>query len=258
MVDLYPAKYLLDTEAASIHTSYYTSNEFVSTAPRSLSKRSVSILCSHRGSTAETVRAAQLAQDRGSSVITLTYTPGSNIDSISKYRIAYQWGEDVSVREQPMAICLSLVNELLCCTEDFAKYKYMKDGLAKIDPIVKRAVKAIQPKAKEFAKKYKDEPITYVLSSGASWAQAYSFATCSLMEMQRKHASYIHSGEYFHGAFEVTDREVLYVLLMNEGKTRSLDERVLNFLNQYAAKVEVVDARELGIGEISSDVVDYF
>ena len=88
--------------------------------------------------------------------------------------------------------------------------------------------------------------------------QAYSFAAFAMMEMQHKHASYVNSGDFFHGAFELVDEHTLYVMLLNEGKTRPLDERVFAFLERYAAKVEAVDARSLGIGEISPAVVDVF
>ncbi|EDT75910.1 hypothetical protein [Clostridium butyricum] len=37
----------------------------------------------------------------------------------------------------------------------------------------------------------------------------------------------VYSEEYFHGPFEVTHKETLYLLLVNDGRTRPLDERVL-------------------------------
>jgi fructoselysine-6-P-deglycase FrlB-like protein len=47
-------------------------------------------------------------------------------------------------------------------------------------------------------------------------------------------------------------------VLVNVGRTRALDERVLTFLDRYAKKVEIVDARELGLGGLPESVVDYF
>ena len=49
-----------------------------------------------------------------------------------------------------------------------------------------------------------------------------------------------------------------FIVLMNEGRTRPLDERVIGFLERYAQGYEVVDARELGIGVLPASVVDYF
>ena len=76
--------------------------------------------------------------------------------------------------------------------------------------------------------------------------------------MQRLDAASIHSGEFFHGPFEVTDNHVPFILLMNEGRTRALDQRAQAFLNRYNDKTEVVDARELGLNALPASVVDYF
>lgn len=69
---------------------------------------------------------------------------------------------------------------------------------------------------------------------------------------------YLHSGEYFHGPFECTDEDHLYVLLMGTGAARVMDERCLTFLEKYGKKYEIIDAEELGIGEIDESVNEYF
>jgi len=258
LVDLYPAKYFVDAEAKSIYSSFYTSKEFICANPKTLNEKSIAIVCSHGGNTPETVEAVNFAKERGASVISLTHTAGSGIDKVSPISIVYEWGDHVSVSDNPMAVILSLMNELLYAQEAYPNYEDLNDGILKINDVVTAAVTLVQPRTQKFAEKFSKEPFLYAMSSGASFAQAYGFAICSLMEMQWMHASYVHSGEYFHGPFEVTDREVLYVLLVNEGKTRCIDERARTFLNQYAAKVEIVDAKELGLSVIRDSVVDYF
>ncbi len=81
---------------------------------------------------------------------------------------------------------------------------------------------------------------------------------CIFMEMQWIHSNAIHAGEYFHGPFEITDREIPFILQLSEGKTRALDERALAFLEKYGKRIEVLDAKELGLSTIDSAVVDYF
>jgi fructoselysine-6-P-deglycase FrlB-like protein len=76
--------------------------------------------------------------------------------------------------------------------------------------------------------------------------------------MQWLHASAIHSGEFFHGPFEVTDKKTNFILLVNEGRTRPLDERVLAFIKSYAKNYVVIDAKELGIGVLPESVVEFF
>ena len=96
------------------------------------------------------------------------------------------------------------------------------------------------------------------MGSGANYRVAYSFAICLLMEMQWINSSAIHSGEYFHGPFECTDEDHLYILLMGTGAARVMDERALTFLKKYGKKYEVIDAKELGIDAIDESVNEYF
>ena len=97
-----------------------------------------------------------------------------------------------------------------------------------------------------------------MMGSGANYNVAYSFAICLLMEMQWVNSSAIHSGEYFHGPFEITDRETPFIILMSEGRTRPLDQRALDFLNRFAEKVIILDAKELGLETIDDKVSEFF
>ena len=258
LVDMYPAKYFLDGEALVLRNGLYTANEFVYAAPASLGENSVVIVCSHGGNTPESVAAAELAQSRRATTITLTHNPQADLQRFGDHNILYAWGNDTSVADNPMAIILGLCVEILQQSEGYAHHAAFARGVAQIDGVVVRARAQVADRCARFAKRYQHESLFYILSSGASYGHAYGFAICSLMEMQWLDAAPIHSGEFFHGPFEVTDRETPFILMMNQGRTRALDERALTFLNQYAAKVEVIDAKELGIATLPPEVVEYF
>jgi len=258
LVDLYPAKFFLSSEAYRLRADLYTANEFVHAAPKALGDRSVVIVCSHGGSTPEAVEAARIAQDRGSITVTLTHNESSEIAAFADHNVLYEWGDESSVQNNPMAITLALCLEILRQVEGYANYDDFREAIQQIDEVVASARRKVHDRTVAFAQAYRDEELFYVLSSGASYGHAYGFAICSLMEMQWLHASAIHSGEFFHGPFEVTDKETNFIVLINEGRTRPLDERVISFLEQYAEKYEVVDARELGIDVLPDSVVDFF
>lgn len=258
LVDMYPSKYFLESEAKRIVTGLYTANEFVHATPKRLNKDSLVIVCSHGGNTPESVEATKVAKEYGAHTIGLTHNKDADLLQYSDHTILYEWGADSDVQNNPMAIILELVVEVLNVTEGYEHYKAFENGISKINSIIKKGEQLVAERTKEFANKYKDEALFYILSSGASYGHAYGFAICSLMEMQWLHASSIHSGEYFHGPFEVTDKETPFILLVNEGRTRSLDVRVKTFLTEYAEKVEVVDAKELGINTIDDSVVEFF
>ncbi|MEH7121043.1 SIS domain-containing protein [Neobacillus vireti] len=258
LVDMYPAKYFLESEAKKIVTGLYTANEFVHATPKRLNKDSLVIVCSHGGNTPESVEAAKAAKEHGAYTIGLTHNNEASLLTYSDHAFVYEWGADTDVKNNPMAIILELVVETVQVTEGYAHYEAFQSGMGKINGIIKKGEQQVSERTKEFAQKYKEEELFYILSSGASYGHAYGFAICSLMEMLWLNAASIHSGEYFHGPFEVTDKETPFILLMNEGRTRALDERAKTFLSQYAEKVEVVDAKELGISTIADEVVEFF
>ncbi|PWM34341.1 MAG: SIS domain-containing protein [Clostridiales bacterium] len=257
LVDLYGADYFIKAESSTIHSSFYTSKEFVLNPPKQLGEKSLAIVCSHSGNTPETVEAAHMAKDRGAAVITLTHAAGSGCDNDRFIVWVYPWDDDELVLS-PMGITLDLMTELVQQQEGFAGYEHVKEGLGKISAIVKAARETVHERTIAFADKYDHASIIYTVGSGANWFQAYGLAICSLMEMQWMHASYIHSGEYFHGPFEVTEKGVVYYQMMSAGKNRPMDERSLKFIKEHTDDYVVVDAVELGLGAISEDVVDYF
>ncbi|WHY01312.1 SIS domain-containing protein [Neobacillus sp. DY30] len=258
LVDMYPTKYFLENEAKKVVTGLFTANEFVHATPKRLNQDSLVIVCSHGGNTPESVEASMVAKERGAHTIGLTHNQEASLLNYSDHAFVYEWGSESDVKNNPMAIILQLAVEVLYRTEGYDHYDAFQSGIGKINGIIKNGEQLVEKRTKEFANKYGKEELFYILSSGASYGHAYGFAICSLMEMQWLDAASIHSGEYFHGPFEVTDKETPFILLMNEGRTRALDERAKTFLQQYAEKVEVVDAKELGINTIADEVVEFF
>ncbi len=258
LVDLYPARFFLASEGRRLRADLYTANEFVHAVPKALGDRSIVIVCSHGGRTPESVEAAKIAKARGSLTVTLTHNESSEIATFADRNVVYEWGAESSVQNNPMAITLALSLDILQHTEGYPHYRDFRDAMQQIDAVVAAARGKVRKRVEAFAQTYRNEKLFYVLSSGASYGHAYGFAICSLMEMQWLHASAIHSGEFFHGPFEITDQQTNFIVLMNEGRTRPLDRRVIAFLERYAQNYEVVDARELGIGALPQSVVDYF
>ena len=259
LVDLYPAHFMLGRESLSLSSGWYTSREFLLSTPRRLGEKSLVIVCSHSGGTPETLEAAGLARDRGASVVTLTHTSGSPCDDSSRFiPWVYPWGEDVPTAQIPSGITLSLAAELLLAQEGFPLYGPLMEAIGKMDAIVAAAKEKVQRELCEpFAQMCKENPFFYILGSGAAFSQTYGFAICSLMEMQWQHCAYLHSGEYFHGPFEVTENGVFYFLQMGSGSCRPMDERALAFLKTHTDRLMVLDALEYGMGAIPMEVRDY-
>ncbi len=258
LVDMYPAHYFLGRESVSLRSTMMTANEFVYAPPKTLGSQTLTIVCSHGGNTPESVAAARLAQSRGSATIALTHNSDAELLNHATAHICYEWGDNSQVVNNPMAQILCLCMEAVAKTEGYAARDAFLHSLDRIDEIIARARRQVAPNCQAFAERFQHERLFYVLSSGASYGHAYGFAICSLMEMQWLNAASIHSGEYFHGPFEVTDDQTPWIVMVNEGPTRPLDERVVAFLARHASKTKIVDARELGLNALSPEVVDYF
>lgn len=259
LIDLYSSYYFVNRESMSMVAEWIPSKEFVLTPPKRLGKNSLVFICSHGGNTVETVEAAELAVKMGAYTITYTHNAESKCASDKYKAIVYQWEDETLQKDKPTCITYGILNEIMYRQEaDYKLYEAMKDGIIKCDGIIRSAVKKYQNKAWNFAEHYSSTPFLYIMASGAAYAQAYGFAICSLQEMQWMDCCYLNTAEYFHGPFEVTDKEHVYILMMSKGKTREIDLRAKAFLEKYGEKYEIIDAEECGLEEISADCVDYF
>lgn len=257
--DLYPAKYFLDQNAKKIRVSHYTANEFNKSTPLSVNEHAIVITASLGGATPETVTANSVAKEKGAHVISLTRTVDSALTKEADYVIYHRFGENYAAKLEKTGYALELAVEILQQTEGYNHYEKMIDGFSKIYNLSQQSAESARLEAKKFAQAYKDDSVIYVMSSGATHEVAYSTSICLMMEMQWIHSGTFHSGEFFHGPFEITDKDVPFVLLMNDGKTREIDARALTFLERFDAKTAVVDALDYGLSSvIDAEVIDYF
>ena len=241
---LYPAKTFMETESADIKCALISSNEFVHCTPKDFGENSIICLSCHKGNTPETIAAAKLGKEMGASVIILTWLAESEIVEFGDYIVQYEF--DASP------------DHLEGNTAGYENYDKFYAGVGMISNIIKNARKHVKERALAFAEEYKDDTVIYTMGSGAGYGAAYMESICIFMEMQWLDSSSIHTGEFFHGPFEITDANRAFMIQISEGTTRELDERALKFLNKYGKRIEVLDAKELGLSTIDASVVDYF
>lgn len=256
--ELYPAKYFLEANAQNLRIALYTANEFNYATPKGLNKNAIVVTCSLGGTTPETVAASHLAMEKGATVIAITNSGESPLAKACHHLIVHDWEGSYSAKMDKMNKALWIAVEILNQYEGFENYDKMIKGCYDIYGIIDDAVKSVLPQAQDFAKAYKDDEVIYVMSSGATHKVAYSFSICLLMEMQWINSGSFHDGEFFHGPFEMTDKDVPFILLMNDGRTRAMDSRALTFLERFDAKTTVIDAKDYGLGSLLGNVAEYF
>ena len=257
--ELYPAEYFMNANAKILRTGFYTANEFNYATPAACDDSSIVIACSLGGNTPETVAAAKLAREKGAKVIAITHKADSPLAANADYTIVHGFEKNYAAKLEKMNNVLMLAVEVLNQYEGYDQYEDMVTGYNKIYDAIENAVSYVTPSARAFAEAYKDAPVIYVMSSGATAKVAYSFSICLLMEMQWINSGSFHDGEFFHGPFEIVDKDVPFLLFMNEGRTRAMDSRALDFLNRFEAKTTVVDAKDYGLTSyVPSSVAEYF
>ncbi|MCQ2508164.1 MAG: SIS domain-containing protein [Dorea sp.] len=260
MSEQYPAKYFMDRHARTLRASIHTANEFNYSTPVSCDETAIVVTCSLSGNTPETVVASKKAMELGATVVSVTMNPDSPLAKASNYQIIHGFYESYAAKMEKMGNILAFACEVLNEYEGYADYDKMQAGFTKIYDLINNSIDAVVPRAQEFAEKYANvETPIYVMSSGAAQYSSYSFSMFLLMEMQWIPASHFHCGEFFHGPFELVEKDVPYLLFMSDGPTRPMDSRVLTFLQRFDAMTTVVDAKDYGLSSlIDKSVVEFF
>lgn len=259
MAELFPAKYFMDRNAKNLRSSIHTANEFNYSTPASCDSSAIVLTCSLSGGTPESVAATKKARELGATVVSVTIDPNSPLATNAEYQIIHSFYTNYATKMEKMGNVLAFACEVLNAYEGYEHYDAMQDGFTKIYDLIEKSVATLGPTAEAFADSYKDDKMIYVMGSGAAQMSAYSFSMFLLMEMQWIPSSSFNCGEFFHGPFELVEKDVPYLLLMSDGPTRPMDSRVLTFLQRFDAKVTVVDAKDFGLSSvIDKSVVEFF
>ena len=253
---LMAGQYIFDKET-TVPSHVYTANEFVYDTPKSLNEQSLVISCSHSGNTPETVAATKLAREKGAMTIALSNAEGSPLWNAAQCPVHYDWGKEVSDSDKNKGILYGLLFHLLKVLAPSEKWDVCLKELDKLSELSGKAKELYQEKAERWAKENKREKLIYTIGSGINYGEVYSTAMCWFMEMQWIHSGCIHSGEYFHGPFEVTDYDVPFLLVKSIGNTRFLDQRVEDFSKKYSDKMLILDQENLPLAGVADEAKPY-
>ncbi|MER8522116.1 SIS domain-containing protein [Mesorhizobium sp. M0644] len=256
-------KYFVDRHSGTFACDIYNADEFVCRDPRRLGPDALVVLCSQTGTTHETVRAANHAKDRGATTIGMTLDQMSPlaraVDHAVAYQASYTTGKVIDSACSNYGVLYMLLAGLIDAREDAGLTADVLMSLSHLQPAIERAHRTYADRFKAFALRFAPRNAIYTLASGASYGAAYSYAICVLMEMQWYDSQAIHANEFFHGPFEVVDRDACFVVLLGLDETRSLSERARDFLFKHGSRenILVLDGAELDLSGMSDDIKAY-
>ena len=250
-----PGKYILERETDKITTDIYTAKEFAAAPPKRFSENSIVVLNFYSGTTAETVEACQLAKEKGARTIAFSMFPEKAI-GIADEVVFY---EDEPSNPPPNFLTIfpavyQVVFTILDVLEQTSYTPLIQHAMEQLDHIyaTERAKRAEELRA--FADKYYNEPIFYTTGAGMDYQMCYIMTVCILLEAQWIHSAAFHAGEFFHGPFEVVDKNTPYFCVLGLDETRSMEERALEFLLRYSDKVFAIDAKDFDLSSIDERV----
>jgi fructoselysine 6-phosphate deglycase len=247
---MYPSKFFADQHSRKMNTDYYNADEFIHLSPAALGENSVVITCSQEGKTPETVAAAQFAKSRGAKVIALAMQDGTPLQQVADHFVLYGHYNTAPAIETSYGAVYMLTAGILEQREGLPLFEDMVKNLTAAAPVIQAAKEHFRPLAHEFAYACKEAKVLYSLASGPDYSQSYVFCTCYMMEMQWINAIPIHAGEFFHGPFEIIEKESPVLLLLGRSSARSLEERALTFCQRYTEKLFTIDTKEVDFANI--------
>lgn len=213
--------------------------------------KTVAFLTSKSGDTAETVAAARYLKERGVRLVSVVGKAGSALEALSDDTVVYGEG-----RPQELVFYL-LVGRILYrsgCFDEYPRFADEMKGLAAALAAVRRQA---DEKCRRYASQYCKEPYNIWIGSGDLWPTAYSYSMCVLEESQWIRTKSVSSPEFFHGTLELLEDDVCTTLLLTEGPTRALDERVRAFAARHTKKLTCFDAKDYALPGISDEFRPY-
>lgn len=255
----YAAQYFMDRESTVVRSQQITSSEFVYAPPKCVGENTIAVITSMRG-TKETIEAAKVAKNLGAVTIS-QYVDKSELTEVCDYNVQYGsiWEDDEDQGKTNAGNALRMAMAIVDVVEGYKYYEDALDAFTKVQPAYIKAREYCKPLAEKWAHQMKDEKVISVLASGPAYGSGHIFSTCNILEMLQIQSPTFNCCDFFHGPFEITDKNEAFFLLVADGRTRKADERAIDFLKKYGGdKVYILDAKEIGIGNIRDSVAEYF
>ncbi|WP_373210706.1 SIS domain-containing protein [Holdemanella biformis] len=219
--------------------------DFLYEGNKKFTKNSVVVIASLSGNTIEVEAAIDKAHEVGARVIGYVEVPESPLAKKVDHLVTtvggeYYWWYTVVLRFMKNA-------------GEFDAYDKLTSQMKNLPDVVVQIYKDADEEMKNYAEKYCDEPITYLVGSGnlEDWAVCYGM--CIMEEMQWMRTRPISAANFFHGTLEVIERDIPVILIKGEDKTRPEMDRVEKFVNRVSAKVTVFDTKKFALPGIDEE-----
>jgi fructoselysine 6-phosphate deglycase len=244
--------YWIEHFSPTLEVRRYFPSEFVTQNPARMDRRTLVLLASKSGTTPETVAAAEYLRDKPCHTVAFTLTADRKLARLAQSCLLTG---DTSESFVALSMLMqALVGGILSGRGEWTLGERLLASLGSLPEAVADAAVNNDRRSSEDARIYKDDRILYLVASGPGFTTAYTFGVCILMEMLWMHAYPIEAAEFFHGPFEIVDRNTPLVLILGEDPSRPLMERVVRFCKKYTERLMIYDARDFAMPGIDPTI----
>ncbi|HEX3003100.1 MAG TPA: SIS domain-containing protein [Angustibacter sp.] len=220
-----------------------------------LGPRSLVVMPSLSGTTAESVEALDYCHEKGARVMALTGHADTPLADGADVSLVNHAADDTSCESfylQSLLVALSIMDRRGELAD--GEYRRVVGELQTMPELLLEAKRTFEPRARTFAEQVQHESYHIITGAGSAWPEAFYYGMCILEEMQWIRTRPVHASDFFHGTLELVEPGVSVILLKGEDASRPLAERVEKFAPQYTDKVWVLDTADVDLPGVSPDV----
>ena len=208
--------------------------------PRRLDGRTLVVLGSKSGTTPEIVAAAEFLKSKPVVTVGLTQLSSSPLARAVERCFAQSEKRRKSLIGMAM-IAQSLIGGLLAARDGWPHTEALLSSLSALPDAFSDTAVAQNARGAKIARDLANDRNIYLLASGPGFTNAYVFGVCILMEMLWLHSYPIEAAEFFHGPFEIVERNTPLILILGEDPSRPLMERVVRFCEKHSDRLFIYD-----------------
>lgn len=231
-------------ERSSISFFVENAAEYICTGNKKVGDGTVVIISSVTGKTTEMVEALDMAKAAGAKIIGFVDYPDTKLAEMADYLISYPMNEQLKF--------FMAADRFMYNAGEFDEYDEL---YSELDQHLANALVEVEKTADQLgeriALKHKDDRIHYFVGAGNQYGATYSYAMCFWEEQHWIRTKSIHSAEFFHGMFEIVDRDTAVTVFVGEDSQRKLSERVARFLPRICANYNIIDTKDYELKGIS-------
>lgn len=219
-------------------------SEYLTTGNKRIGEGTIALISSVTGSTEEMVRGVEKLQKEGAKVFGFIDKADAELAKTVDYLVSYPENEQLKF--------FMAADRFMYNSGEFDDYhelykeldQHLAQGLVDVE-------KAADEMGKAFAERHKDDDLHYFVGAGNQYGSTYSYAMCYWEEQHWIRTKSIHSAEFFHGMFEVIDKNSNVTVFVGEDSQRELSLKVARFLPRICGNYNIIDTKDYELKGIS-------